>query len=60
MQKVRIDWEKVISKSIVDKVEHVFEALKWDLSEIKEVKVKKERKIKTKPTEDGINGEIFK
>jgi DNA polymerase elongation subunit (family B) len=41
-----VNWEKVISKSIVDKVENIFEALKWDLSEIKEVKIKKERKKK--------------
>jgi DNA polymerase elongation subunit (family B) len=41
-----VNWEKVISKSIIDKVEHVFEALKWDLSEVKEIKIKKERKKK--------------
>jgi DNA polymerase I len=41
-----VNWDKVINKSIVDKVEHIFEALKWDMSEIKEVKVKKERKSK--------------
>jgi len=41
-----VNWDKVINKSIIDKVEHVFEALKWDLSLIKEVKFKKERKKK--------------
>ena len=41
-----VNWEKVIDKSIIDKVEHIFEALKWDISLIKEIKVKKERKKK--------------
>jgi len=39
-----VNWSKIIDKSIIDKAEHIFEALKWDLSEIKEVKVKKSRK----------------
>lgn len=41
-----VNYDKLINKSIIDKVEHVFLALKWDISEIKEVKVKKERKMK--------------
>ena len=41
-----IDWKKMIERTITDKCEHIFEALKWDLSLIKEVKVKKERKSK--------------
>jgi DNA polymerase elongation subunit (family B) len=43
MNKVQIDWDKVISKSIIDKVEHVFNALGWTMEEIKP---KKERKKK--------------
>lgn len=39
-----VDWNKIIDKSILGKAEHIFEALKWDLSLIKEVKVKKIKK----------------
>jgi hypothetical protein len=39
-----IDWNKIIEKSIIDKVEHVFNALGWTMEEIKPTKVKKERK----------------
>lgn len=46
MNKVKINWKKVINKSILDKCEHIFEALGWDLSLIKEIKIKKERKKK--------------
>jgi len=45
-QKVTINWEKIIDKSITMKCEAIFLALKWDLSLIKEVKPKKERKKK--------------
>jgi DNA polymerase elongation subunit (family B) len=41
-----VNWDKIISKSITDKAEHIFEAMKWDVSLIKEVKVKKPRKVK--------------
>jgi len=41
-----IDWSKIIDKSIIDKTEHIFEALKWDFTEIKPAKLKKERKKK--------------
>jgi DNA polymerase elongation subunit (family B) len=41
-----INWEKVIDKSITMKCEAIFLALKWDLSLVKEVKIKKERKKK--------------
>jgi DNA polymerase elongation subunit (family B) len=44
MQKVKVDWEKIINKSIIDKVEHVFSALGWTMEEIKPAKVKKEMK----------------
>jgi DNA polymerase elongation subunit (family B) len=43
-QKVTINWKKVIDKSITMKCEAIFLALKWDLSLIKEIKPKKERK----------------
>lgn len=39
-----INWEKVIDKSILDKAEHIFLALKWDLSLIKEIKSKRSKK----------------
>jgi DNA polymerase I len=39
-----IDWNKMIEKTIIGKCENIFEALKWDLSLIKEVKPKKERR----------------
>jgi DNA polymerase elongation subunit (family B) len=41
-----VNWNKLIEKSIVGKVENIFEALKWNLAEIKPPKVKKERKKK--------------
>jgi hypothetical protein len=41
-----IDWKRVIDKSILDKCEHIFLALHWDLSLIKEVKIRKPRKNK--------------
>lgn len=46
MDKVQIDWDKIIDKSITMKCEAIFLALKWDLSLIKEIKSKKERKKK--------------
>jgi len=46
MNKVKIDWEKIIDKSITGKCEAIFEALKWDLSTAVPQKVKKVRKIK--------------
>jgi hypothetical protein len=42
-----INWEKVIDKSILDKCEHIFDALGWEISLIKEVKEKKPRKKKS-------------
>jgi len=39
-----VNWEKIIDKSITMKCEAIFLALKWDLSLIKEVKIKKSRK----------------
>ena len=42
-----VDWKKMLDRSIYSKIEHIFEALKWDITEIKEVKIKKERKKKT-------------
>ena len=36
-----IDWNRMINKTIIDKCEHVFIALNWDLSLIKEIKVRK-------------------
>jgi DNA polymerase I len=42
-----VNWEKVIDKSITMKCEAIFLALRWDLSLIKEVKIKKERKTKS-------------
>jgi DNA polymerase elongation subunit (family B) len=41
-----VNWDKIIDKSITMKCEAIFLALKWDLSLIKEIKVKKERKKK--------------
>lgn len=41
-----IDWNKMIDKNITSKCEHIFEALGWDLSLIKEVKIKKVKKEK--------------
>jgi DNA polymerase elongation subunit (family B) len=41
-----VDWKKIIDKSITMKCEAIFLAMKWDLSTIKEIKVKKERKKK--------------
>jgi len=42
-----VDWKKMLDRSIYSKIEHIFEALEWDITEIKEVKIKKERKKKT-------------
>jgi len=44
LDKSKIAWSKMIERSIISKVEHIFEALKWDLSLIKEIKPKKERR----------------
>jgi len=41
-----VNYDKVIDKSITMKCEAIFLALKWDLSLIKEIKPKKERKKK--------------
>jgi hypothetical protein len=46
MNKVKIDWDKIIDKSITMKCEAIFLALGWDLSLIKKIKPKKERKKK--------------
>ncbi|HEY0089167.1 MAG TPA: hypothetical protein VGB37_09995, partial [Candidatus Lokiarchaeia archaeon] len=54
-----VNWEKVIDKSITMKCEAIFLALKWDLSLIKEIKPKKERKNKI-PTEEELNEELKK
>jgi len=54
-----VNWEKIIDKSITMKCEAIFLALKWDLSLIKEIKVKKERK-KTIPTQEELNEELKK
>jgi len=44
LDKTKIAWTKMIERSIISKVEHIFLALKWDLSLIKEIKIKKERR----------------
>jgi hypothetical protein len=41
-----IDWNKVIEKTIDNKVKKIFEAMSWDLSQVIPVKPKKERKKK--------------
>ncbi len=41
-----VNWEKLIERSIYGKCEHIFEALGWDLSLIKEIKIKKTRNKK--------------
>jgi DNA polymerase elongation subunit (family B) len=38
-----IDWDKMIERNIYNKVETIFEALKWDMSEIKSEVIKKKR-----------------
>lgn len=43
-----VDWDSVIRKSITKKVETIFEAMKWNLDAIKEVKEKKVRVKKEK------------
>lgn len=53
-----VDWDSVIKKSILDKCEHIFEALKWDFSEIKP-KIERKKKSKS-PTEKEINEELKK
>ena len=45
MIKHKINWDKMVDKSIVVKSEKIFAAMKWDLSLIKEVKVKKAKKL---------------
>jgi hypothetical protein len=41
----------MIEKTITNKVKKIFEAMKWDLSQVIPVKPKKERKKKNKDTE---------
>lgn len=55
-QKVTINWKKMIEKTIIGKCENIFEALGWDLSLIKEVKVKKSRKKKSDDVGDLLLG----
>lgn len=38
----KIDWEKIIEKSITKKVEPIFKAMKWEMDEVKPKKIKKE------------------
>jgi DNA polymerase elongation subunit (family B) len=49
-----IDWEEMIKRSIYNKVEIIFDALSWDLSQVMPVKVKKERKKKEITQEEAI------
>ena len=41
-----VNWEKVIKKSITGKCETIFEALKWDITEIKPIKKRKKKNAK--------------
>ena len=41
-----IDWNEMERKNIIDKVEHIYKPMKWNLDLIKEPKIKKERKKK--------------
>jgi DNA polymerase I len=45
-QKVTINWDKIIDKSITMKCEAIFLALSWDIFLIKEIKIKKSRRKK--------------
>ena len=51
-QKVTINWDKVIKKSVIDKCEAIFEALGWDLAEIGIIKSKKEKITKEEAMEE--------
>jgi len=59
-----IDWKKMIEKNIYDKSERIFEAMNWDLNELKSVcgqlKVKKEKKEKIFDTIFGCEVEVCK
>ena len=39
-----IDWKQMLKRSIYSKVEHIFEAMNWDFSEIKPAKKNKKKK----------------
>lgn len=57
MQKVKVNWEKIINKSIIMKCEAIFEALKWDLSGIISSEVKKSPKsVKSLTLRGGLRG----
>jgi len=43
----QVDWDKMIDRNVLDKCEHIFEALQWDFAQLKEAKVKKIKKVKT-------------
>jgi DNA polymerase elongation subunit (family B) len=59
-----IDWKKMIEKNIYDKSERIFEAMNWDLNELKlvcgQLKVKKEKKEKIFDTIFGCEVEVCK
>ena len=48
INKDKIAWAKMIDRTIIGKCENIFIALGWDLSLIKEVKIKKEKITKPK------------
>ncbi len=52
------NWEEIIRKSITDKCEAIFEALEWDLSEIQEIKIKKQKEIITAKEISDIDNQI--
>jgi DNA polymerase elongation subunit (family B) len=50
-----IDWKKMLDRSIYSKCEHIFESLNWDITEIKEAKVRQARKKKVKIDDDNCS-----
>ena len=47
INKNNICWTKIIERSIYSKVEHIFKALKWDITEIKPKKERTKKKCIT-------------
>lgn len=48
IDKTKIDWEQMINRNIIMKLETIFEAMKWDMKEVIEIKEKKKRGRKKK------------
>jgi DNA polymerase elongation subunit (family B) len=57
IDKTKIDWEHMINRNIVMKLVTIFEAMKWDIKDVVEIKEKKKRGRKKKVKDEEETGE---